>query len=180
MRFVFSFGFFSQSVTLHAESIRTTPCGRIPSARNFCAMRQAFSTWTTNFFRSSASPMAEPPPVGGQTGATTEPMTNPLAQILSASFFKPFSSMSMLTWGSKRNRSTPSNLTPLTSALAVRSSMVSRSMQGSAPGLPLPTKPGHMALCNLGKLFAGSPGIIHQGANRRLFPRQVFCAVTLP
>jgi len=30
--------------------------------------------------------------------------------------------------------------------LAVRSSMVSRSMHGSAPGLPLPTNPGHMAL----------------------------------
>jgi hypothetical protein len=26
-------------------------------------------------------------------------------------------------------------------------------MQGSAPGLPLPTNPGHMALCNFGKLF---------------------------
>ena len=29
--------------------------------------------------------MAEPPPVGGQTGATTEPTTKPLAAILSAS-----------------------------------------------------------------------------------------------
>ena len=31
--------------------------------------------------------------------------------------------------------------------------MVSRSIEGSAPGLPLPTRPGHMALCSLGKLF---------------------------
>ena len=35
-------------------------------------------------------------------------------------------------------------------AAAVRSSIVSRSMHGSAPGLPLPTRPGHIALCSLG------------------------------
>ena len=48
-----------------------------------------------------------------------------------------------------RNRSTPSNRTPSTSAAAVRSSMVSRSMGGSESG-PLPTSPGHMALWSAG------------------------------
>ena len=31
--------------------------------------------------------------------------------------------------------------------------MVSRSMNGSAPGLPFPTRPGHIALWSLGKLL---------------------------
>src|SRR3954452_23272626 len=59
----------------------------------------------------------------------------------------------MLTWGSKRNRSTPSNLWPSTSAAAVRSSMVSSPIGGSLSS-PLPTTPGQAALCSLGKLFA--------------------------
>ena len=53
---------------------------------------------------------------------------------------------SMSTCGANRNRSTPSNLTPSTSAFAVRSSIVSRSMDGSASGEPLPTTPGQAAL----------------------------------
>src|SRR5260370_33605626 len=57
--------------------------------------------------------------------------------------------------GSVRNKSTPSNRAPTFSADAVRFSIVSRSMKGSEPG-PLPTKPGHIALCNLGKLFIRS------------------------
>ena len=40
-------------------------------------MAHALRTCSTNCFRSSALPMAEPPPVGGQTGATTDPTTNP-------------------------------------------------------------------------------------------------------
>src|SRR5262249_49530546 len=98
-------------------------------------------------------PIAQPPPVGGHTGATTDPTTKPFAAILSANCLIPPSSISMLVCGSKRNRSTPSKRMPSTSAFAVRSSMVSRSMQGSAPGLPLPTRPGHMALCSFGKLL---------------------------
>jgi hypothetical protein len=39
---------------------------------------------------------------------------------------------------------------PSTEAPAVRSSIVSRSMKGSAPGLPFPTRPGHIALCSAG------------------------------
>src|SRR5712692_11134596 len=62
----------------------------------------------------------------------------------------------MLTCGSKRNRSTPSNFTPLTEALAVKASIVSRSMGGSESG-PLPTRPGHMALWSLGSWFMGAP-----------------------
>ena len=90
----------------------------------------ALRTCSTNFLRSSSSPMAEPPPVGGQTGATTEPIDEALRDVtLSASFLRSSSVASMLTCGSKRKRSTPSNLTPLTSAAAVRSSIVSRSMQ---------------------------------------------------
>src|SRR5262245_55265111 len=97
--------------------------------------------------------MADPPPVGGHTGATTDPTTNPLERTFSASRWIPLSSMSMLMWGSYRKMSTPSNLMPSTSAAAVRSSIVSRSMVGSAPGLPLPTSPGHIALCNLGNVL---------------------------
>src|SRR5215217_5957990 len=36
-------------------------------------MRLALSTISTKRARSSALPIAEPPPTGGQTGATTEP-----------------------------------------------------------------------------------------------------------
>src|SRR5229473_107771 len=119
-------------------------------------MRQALRTWVTNFRRCSSVPMAEPPSVGPQTGATTDPMTNPLARILSASALIWSSLALMFTCGSKRNRSTPSNFTPLTEALAVKASIVSRSMGGSESG-PLPTRPGHMALCSLGSWFMGAP-----------------------
>ena len=88
-----------------------------------------------------------------RSGATTEPTTKPLAAILSAIVFKSSSLISILICGSNRKISTPSNLTPSTSAAAVRSSIVSRSSEGSAPGEPLPTRPGHMALCSLGNVF---------------------------
>ena len=42
-------------------------------------MRQALRTWVTKLRRSSALPIAEPPPVGGHTGATTDPTTRPSA-----------------------------------------------------------------------------------------------------
>ena len=58
----------------------------------------------------------------------------------------------MLTCGANRKRSTPSNLMPSTSAAAVRSSIVSRSMAGSDPS-PLPTTPGHAALCSFGNVL---------------------------
>jgi hypothetical protein len=48
----------------------------MPISRSFCRIRQAFRTCVTNCRRSVSSPIAEPPPVGGQTGATSEPTTS--------------------------------------------------------------------------------------------------------
>src|SRR4051794_14708749 len=121
-------------------------------------MRQPLRTCSWNLRRSSALPIAEPPPVGGHTGAPTEPMTRLRACTLSASRLRSSSPASMLTCGSNRKRSTPSNLTPSTAALAVRSSIVSRSMNGSAPADPLPTTPGQAALCSFGWVFGCGMG----------------------
>ena len=57
--------------------MRTTPYGRMPIWRSVRAMRQPLRTCVRNCSRAASSPIAEPPPVGGQTGATTEPMTRP-------------------------------------------------------------------------------------------------------
>src|SRR5712671_1230855 len=100
--------------------MRTTPYGRAPSSRSRLAIRQPLRTWSVNFLRSPSLPIAEPPPVGGQTGATTEPITSPRDRTLSASFFKSSSVESMSTCGAKRKTSTPSNLTPSTSAWTVK------------------------------------------------------------
>ena len=110
-----------------------SPCG--PASRNFAC--------------SSALPIAEPPPVGPQTGATTVPISRFRARALSASWRIWSSLESMSMCGAKRNRSKPSKRTPSNSASAVRSSIVSRSIGGSAPG-PLPTTPGQAALWSLG------------------------------
>ena len=75
--FWFSAGLDAQSCTPAAESIRTTPDLRMPMSLSCRAMRQAFSTIETNLSRSSCEPIAEPPPTGGQTGATTEPTASP-------------------------------------------------------------------------------------------------------
>jgi hypothetical protein len=115
-------------------------------------MRQAFSTIEMKRLRSSASPIAEPPPTGGQTGATIEPMARFLEPTVSASFFRSSSLASMLVCGSARNRSMPSNFTPSTSAAAVMSISAESAIGGSASP-PLPTTPGHMALCNFGQLL---------------------------
>src|ERR1700722_3882786 len=112
-------------------------------------MRQPLRTCSTKRCRSSAPPMADPPPVGGHTGATTEPTTSPIPNTLSDSRARSSSLASMLTCGSNRNRSTPSNFAPFAFAAAVRRSMLSRSMGGSESG-PFPTRPGHMALCTRG------------------------------
>ena len=153
--FVLPAGSLAHSAGLAAESMRMTPYLRMPVAFSFFAISQAFRTCVTNALRSSSLPMAEPPPVGGHTGATSEPTTRWRRPMLSASFLMSSSVESMLTCGSKRNRSTPSNLTPLTSAFAVLSSIVSRSIGGSAPGPPLPTSPGHIALWMAGYLCIG-------------------------
>ncbi len=108
-------------------------------------MTQALRTCVTNFLRSSSPPIADPPPVGGHTGATSEPTARFFAANFPASRLSSSSPASMLTCGSKRNRSIPSNRAPSASAAAVRLIIVSRSMGGSESG-PLPTRPGHAAL----------------------------------
>ena len=60
---------------------------------------------------------------------------------------------SMLTCGSNRNRSTPSNFTPLTSALAVRSSMVSRSMARFRAGAAFADQAGPHGVVQFGKVI---------------------------
>src|SRR5215472_13167008 len=97
----------------------------MPISLSCLPIAHALRTCVRKFLRSCSDPIAEPPPVGGQTGATS---------------------------GAKRKRSTPSKRMPSTSAAAVRLSMVSRSIAGSLPGPPLPTRPGHMALCSAGDL----------------------------
>src|SRR5271157_1921091 len=57
--FVLATGFSAHSWTPVAESMRTTPYGRTPRSRSFCAMRQAFSTIVTKRLRSSALPIAD-------------------------------------------------------------------------------------------------------------------------
>ena len=89
--------------------------------------------------------MAEPPPTGGQTGATMEPIARLWRAAFSASCFASSSVKSILVWGAAWKMSMPSNFTPFTSALAVSEIMVSRSIGGSESG-PLPTSPGHIAL----------------------------------
>src|SRR6185436_5872809 len=122
----------------------------MPRSFSLFPIAHAFRTWLRNAPRSPLPPMADPPPVGGQTGATSDPPTSPFAPILSASRFRSSSVESMLTCGSKRNKSTPSNRAPFARAAAVRFNIVSRSIVGSAPGPPLPTRPGHIALCSAG------------------------------
>ena len=143
-------GSLAHSAALAAESMRTMPYWRISRSRSLRPMRQAFRTWARKRARSAASPMAEPPPVGGQTGATSDPARSPLEASLSARRARSSSEESISVCGRDRKRSTPSKRTPSTSAAAVRFSMVSRSMGGSESG-PFPTSPGHMALCRAGK-----------------------------
>ena len=64
-----------------------TPYLRMPMVLSFLAISQALRTWVTNALRSSSVPIAEPPPVGGHTGATSDPTTRPRRAMLSASFF---------------------------------------------------------------------------------------------
>ncbi len=155
--FVLPFGSFAQSDGLAAESIRTMPYWRTSMSRSFLPIAQALRTCVRKARRSSSFPIADPPPVGGHTGATSEPTTRPFPRILSASRLRSSSVESMLTCGSNRNRSTPSNRLPFDRAAAVRSSIVSRSIGGSAPGPPLPTRPGHIALWRAGLLCMSLP-----------------------
>src|SRR3979490_201459 len=78
-------GSLAQLLVSVAESMRTIPYDLIPSSRRVLAIPQAFLTCSTKRCRSSGLPMADPPPVGGQTGAMTEPTTRFREAILSAS-----------------------------------------------------------------------------------------------
>src|ERR1700730_5017288 len=80
-------GSWTQLAGSVAESIRTTPEGLMPGLRGLRALQEDFLTGSIKRCRSSALPMADPPPVGGQTGATTEPTVRFLEAIFSASFF---------------------------------------------------------------------------------------------
>src|SRR5205814_5859200 len=72
IRIVFAVGFSAQDAGPTAESMRTTPYLRTPRSRSFLPMAQALRTWVRKALRSSSDPMADPPPTGGQTGATSE------------------------------------------------------------------------------------------------------------
>ena len=118
--------------------------------RSFLPIAHALRTWVTNFAFARRSPIAEPPPVGGHTGATTEPTTNPSRANLVA---QPLQIVVGRIDADVRVEQKQIDAVELrrrsTSALAVRSSIVSRSIGGSEPG-PLPTSPGHIALCKAG------------------------------
>ena len=173
----------AQSWTPVAESMRTTPVCRMPMSRSWRAMRQAFSTIVRNCLRSSADPMAEPPPTGGQTGATTEPTASPKPAILSAKPLgcRPCSNRSMCAdrqETDRRPRIWRRWRAPPPSALSI----VSRSIGGSESG-PLPTNPGHIALCSFGIIVSvharPSRGLIFgvTQATRSAAPRSISSCV---
>src|SRR5215813_3330966 len=151
--FVLPAGSSAHSAGPHEESMRTIPYERMPMSRSFFPMAQDFCTCVRKFLRSSSEPMAEPPPVGPHTGATSEPMTRLREATLSARRLRSSLLESMSVCGRDRKMSTPSKRWPSTSAAAVRSSIVSRSITGSASGPPLPTSPGQVALCSFGYLY---------------------------
>jgi hypothetical protein len=86
------------------------------------------------------APIAEPPPVGGQTGATTRADHQVPRLHLVGQRLQVVVAMSMSTCGANRNRSTPSNFTPSTSA--ARSGRASCPGRSAARALPLADHPG--------------------------------------
>ena len=67
-------------------------------------MWQPLWTCSRNFLRPSPSSIAAPPPVGGQTGATTEPIVRPRDDALSARALSSSSVASMLTCGEEQEQ----------------------------------------------------------------------------
>ncbi len=57
--------------------MRMPPEGRMPSSRIWRPISEALRTWVRNCRRSSAEPIAEPPPAPLQIGATKEPTSRP-------------------------------------------------------------------------------------------------------
>ena len=96
--------------------------------------------------------MAEPPPVGGQTGATTEPTTKPLAANLIRELFD---AVIVDIDAGMRIEKEDINAIESNAIDFGFGGQVEHRVEvdaGSAPGLPLPTRPGHMALCSFGKV----------------------------
>ena len=74
-------GIFAPWLTPQAESIRTTPLGRMPNSRSRWPMRQALFTCAKNFSRSTLPPIGESAARAGIDRATTEPTSRFLARV---------------------------------------------------------------------------------------------------
>ncbi len=70
-------GSASQCSTESELSTRMPPVGRMPSSRICRPISEAFRTCSRKRLRSSAEPIAEPPPAPPQIGATNEPTARP-------------------------------------------------------------------------------------------------------
>jgi len=103
------------------------------------AMRQPLRTCSRNCFRSGSLPIAEPPPVGGQTGATSEPITSLRERTFSARRLRSSSVESISTCVRTRTIDAV-ELRAVHLGRRVRSSIVSRLMGGSESG-PFPRRP---------------------------------------
>ena len=75
--FELAFGSLSQASTEAEESTRMPPEGRMPSSRIWRPISLPLRTWVRNCLRSSAEPIAEPPPAPPQIGATKDPTARP-------------------------------------------------------------------------------------------------------
>ena len=109
-------GSSAHSPTPVAVSIRTTPPCRTPRSRSRDHDLAGLDHGQGMRCAPHLRPSPTRRPTGGQTGATAEPMERPRPPTLSASALIPSSSTSIDVCGSARNRSTPSNLMPSTSA----------------------------------------------------------------
>ena len=86
IRFWLPSGSSHQASTPQAESIRTAPCGPHAQLAQPLGDAAALADLAEELLAGPRrSPMAEPPPVGGQTGATTVPISRFRARALSAS-----------------------------------------------------------------------------------------------
>ena len=145
--FVLPAGSFAHSAGLAAESMRMTPYLRTPRSRSFLPIAQALRTCVRKFFRSSSLPIAEPPPVGGHTGATSDPTTRFFAADLVG---QPLQVVVGRIDADVRIEEEQIDAVELRAVRPApsRSGRASCRDRSAArrPGPPLPTSPGHMAL----------------------------------
>ena len=130
-----------------AESMRTTPYGRMPSSRSVLAMRQALRTCVRKFLRSSS--LAHRRAAAGRRPDRRDDASRrrgraPRSCRRAASGRRRSNRCS--TCGSNRNRSTPSNFTPSTFGGGRQVEHRVEVDRRLASPAPLPTRPGHMAL----------------------------------